>query len=158
LQRGVGLGRGRQKDRGLIGSAGSRSRPVMSRKPKLRILSLPANRGTRDRAQFQRSVSAQVVLLTKVFADLNGDAGPPARGLHPAGKGRRQPAATAGGGGENRDRALELVRKMESSQLPTDPRSSQESSRTGQTPGDNVEFELSALYVPELESDRGGAH
>jgi hypothetical protein len=59
--------------------------------------------------------------------------------------------------GESRDRALELVRKMESSQHFRQTQIEQESSRTGQTPGDNVEFELSALYVPEIESDKGGA-
>jgi hypothetical protein len=58
--------------------------------------------------------------------------------------------------GESRDRALELVRKMESSQHFQQTQIEQESSRTGQTPGDNVEFELSALYVPEVDSDRGG--
>jgi hypothetical protein len=84
------------KDRSLIEQRRSRSRPVMSRKPKLRLSSAcSANRGTRDRAQFLDLFPAQVVPLTKVFADLNGDAGPPARGLHPAGKaGDNQPQSS----------------------------------------------------------------
>ncbi len=57
--------------------------------------------------------------------------------------------------GESRDRALELVRKMEGSQRFQQTQIEQESSRPGQTPGDNVQFDISALYVPDFsEADR----
>jgi Fimbrial assembly protein (PilN) len=52
--------------------------------------------------------------------------------------------------GESRDRALELVRKMEGSQRFQQTQIEQESTQPGQTPGDNVQFDISALYVPDL--------
>jgi hypothetical protein len=52
--------------------------------------------------------------------------------------------------GESRERALELVRKMESSQRFQQTQIEQEQSQTGITPGDNVQFDISAVYVPEL--------
>jgi hypothetical protein len=63
--------------------------------------------------------------------------------------------------GESRDRALELVRKMESSQRFQQTRIEQENTQPGQTPGDNVQFDISASYVPDLsgggdKSDKKG--
>ena len=52
--------------------------------------------------------------------------------------------------GESRDRAIELVRKMESSQRFQQTQIQQESSQAGQTPGDNVQFDITAVYVSEL--------
>jgi hypothetical protein len=52
--------------------------------------------------------------------------------------------------GESRDRALELVRKMEGSQRFRQTQIEQESTQAGQTPGDNVQFDISALYVPDF--------
>ena len=52
--------------------------------------------------------------------------------------------------GESRDRALELVRKMESSQRFQQTQIQQESSQGGQTRGDNVQFDITAVYIPEL--------
>jgi hypothetical protein len=61
--------------------------------------------------------------------------------------------------GESRDRALELVRKMESSQRFQQTQIEQESTQPGQTPGDNVQFDITALYVPDLgDTDQKGAH
>ena len=61
--------------------------------------------------------------------------------------------------GESRDRALELVRKMEGSQRFQQTQIEQESSQPGQTPGDNVQFNISALYVPDLaDTDKKDAH
>jgi len=53
--------------------------------------------------------------------------------------------------GESRERALELVRKMEGSQRFQQTEIDQEVSEVGagSAPGDNVTFSLSALYVPE---------
>jgi len=52
--------------------------------------------------------------------------------------------------GESQERALELVRKMESSQRFQQTQIQQWSTQPGQTPGDNVQFDISALYVPDL--------
>jgi hypothetical protein len=52
--------------------------------------------------------------------------------------------------GESRDRALELVRKMESSQRFQQTQIQQESSQGGQIRGDNVQFDITAVYIPDL--------
>src|SRR5205814_3692313 len=53
--------------------------------------------------------------------------------------------------GESRDRALELVRHMEESARFRQPRITAENQQTQRgIAGDNVEFNISALYVPEL--------
>ena len=51
---------------------------------------------------------------------------------------------------DTRDRALELVRKMEGSQHFQQTQIEQEQSQSGITPGDNVQFDISAVYVPDL--------
>jgi hypothetical protein len=51
--------------------------------------------------------------------------------------------------GESRDRALDLVRRMEESPRFRQPEINSENAQVNsQTPGDNVEFTISALYVP----------
>lgn len=54
--------------------------------------------------------------------------------------------------GESRERALELVRKMEASQRFQQTYISQEDVETSSlTPGDTVKFDISALYTPAVE-------
>jgi hypothetical protein len=51
--------------------------------------------------------------------------------------------------GESRERALDLVRRMEESPRFRQPVINSENAQVNsQTPGDNVEFQISALYVP----------
>ena len=52
--------------------------------------------------------------------------------------------------GESRERALELVRKMEARNASSRPRFDQETVEVRQTPGDNVQFDISAVYIPEV--------
>jgi hypothetical protein len=59
--------------------------------------------------------------------------------------------------GESRDRAIELVKKMETSQRFQQTQIEQESSGTGQTPGDNVQFDISTMYVPDIDTEKRGA-
>ena len=60
--------------------------------------------------------------------------------------------------GESRERALDLVRKMEASQRFHQTRIDQERAELGQAAGDNVQFDISAVYVPEVQStSKGGA-
>ena len=119
------------------------------------ILNLPENRSTRDRSQFLNDLFRRKAFSwTKVFEDLERVM--PAR-LHLV---SIQPGTAADNqlefklvvAGESRERALELVRKMESSQRFQQTQIQQESSQAGQTPGDNVQFDISAVYVPELAS------
>jgi type IV pilus assembly protein PilN len=117
------------------------------------ILNLPENRSTRDRSQFLNDLFRRKAFSwTKVFEDLERVM--PARlhlvSIHPAmapDNGLEIKLVVAG---ESRERALELVRKMESSQRFQQTQIQQWSTQPGQTPGDNVQFDISAVYVPDL--------
>jgi type IV pilus assembly protein PilN len=116
------------------------------------ILNLPENRTTRDRSQFLNDLFRRKAFSwTKVFEDLEKVM--PAR-LHVV---SIQPAMADNEleiklvvAGESRERALELVRKMESSQHFHQTQIEQESSQGGQAAGDNVQFDITAVYIPEL--------
>jgi len=117
------------------------------------ILNLPENRSTRDRSQFLNDLFRRKAFSwTKVFEDLERVM--PAR-LHLV---SIRPAMTPDNeleiklvvAGESQERALELVRKMESSQRFQQTQIQQWSTQPGQTPGDNVQFDSSAVYVPDL--------
>jgi hypothetical protein len=52
--------------------------------------------------------------------------------------------------GDSRERALDLVKRMEESPRFRQPVVNSENAQTNsQTPGDNVEFNISALYAPD---------
>ncbi len=123
------------------------------------FLDRPENRSTRDRSQFLNDLfQRKAFSWTKVFENLE-QVMPPR--LHVV---SIRPELTPDNelqiklvvAGESRDRALELVRKMEGSQRFHQTRIEQESAQTGQTPGDNVRFDISALYVPEVETKTSG--
>src|SRR6476469_2876449 len=116
-------------------------------------LNLPANRGTRDRAQFLNDLFLRKAFSwTKLFEDMERVMPPR---LHVVSI-RPEMGADAGlniklvVAGESRERALELVRKMEASQRFQQTRIDQETSEVRQTPGDNVQFDISAVYIPEV--------
>jgi len=50
--------------------------------------------------------------------------------------------------GESSERALDLVKRMESSQH-FEQTHINETHQQGGTPGDNVQFDITALYIPE---------
>jgi type IV pilus assembly protein PilN len=116
-------------------------------------LNLPANRGTRDRAEFLNDLFLRKAFSwTRVFEDLERVM--PARlhvvSIHPDKATDSQLKIKLVVAGESRDRALELVRKMEGSRRFQQTQIEQESTQAGQTPGDNVQFDISALYVPDF--------
>jgi type IV pilus assembly protein PilN len=116
-------------------------------------LNLPANRGTRDRAEFLNDLFLRKAFSwTKVFEDLERVMPPRLHvvSIHPDKAPENQLKIKLVVAGESRDRALELVRKMEGSQRFQQTQIEQESTQPGQTPGDNVQFDISALYVPDL--------
>ena len=129
----VGLGRRAQRSHPDRAARAADCRARSAKKPKRKtILNLPANRGTRDRvAVSERSVPAQGVLLDQgVRRPGAGDAGAAARGFDPAGQcADNQLEIKLVVAGESRDRALELVRKMESSQRFQQTQIEQESSQ-----------------------------
>jgi type IV pilus assembly protein PilN len=143
-----------RKDRGLIEQRQQQIAARDLQKAKAEeTLNLPANRGTRDRAQFLNDLFLRKAFSwTKVFEDLERVM--PARlhvvSIHPEKAPDNQLKIKLVVAGESRDRALELVRKMESSQRFRQTQIEQESTQAGQTPGDNVQFDISALYVPDF--------
>ena len=123
-------------------------------------LNLPANRGTRDRAQFLNDLFLRKAFSwTKLFEDLEQVMPPRLHvvSIHPERTSDNLLEIKLVVAGESRDRALELVRKMESSQRFQQTQIEQESNGTGQTPGDNVQFDITAMYVPDLDTDKRGA-
>ncbi len=148
-----------RKDRGLIEQRQQQIAARDLQKAKAEeTLNLPANRGTRDRAQFLNDLFLRKAFSwTKVFEDLERVM--PARlhvvSIHPEKAPDNQLQIKLVVAGESRDRALELVRKMESSQRFRQTQIEQESTQAGQTPGDNVQFDISALYVPDFADTDG---
>src|SRR5947207_14256152 len=56
--------------------------------------------------------------------------------------------------GDSSDRALELVRRMESSQRFQQTWIQQWRNQTSQSPADNVQLDICAVYVPEVAATR----
>ncbi len=149
-----------RKDNGLIAQ---RKQQIAEReRAKARaeeMLSLPQNRATRDRSQFLNDLfQRKAFSWTKVFEELERVM--PARlhvvSIQPATAPDSQLEIKLVVAGESRDRAIELVRKMESSQHFKQTQIQQESSLVGSgAPGDNVQFDISALYVPEAPGAEG---
>ncbi len=122
-------------------------------------LNLPANRGTRDRAQFLNDLFLRKAFSwTKLFEDLEQVMPPRLHvvSIHPERTSDNLLEVKIVVAGESRDRALELVRKMEGSKRFQQTEIEQESNGTGQTPGDNVQFDITALYVPDLDTEKRG--
>ena len=116
-------------------------------------LNLPANRGTRDRAQFLNDLFLRKAFSwTKLFEDLERVMPPRLHvvSIRPERSSDNQLQIKLVVAGESRDRALELVRKMEGSQRFQQTQIEQESSVAGQVPGDNVQFNISTSYIPDF--------
>jgi type IV pilus assembly protein PilN len=119
------------------------------------LLNLAQNRETRDRSQFLNDLFARKAFSwTKVFEELEKVM--PARlhvvSIRPDTSSNDQLVIKLVVAGESRDRALELVRKMEESQRFHQTHIEQErTTENAQSAanGDNVEFDISAQYVPE---------
>jgi type IV pilus assembly protein PilN len=120
------------------------------------LMNLPKNTSTRDRSQFLNDLFYRKAFSwTKVFEALE-QVMPP--GLHVV---SIHPEAAVDNGlsiklvvaGESRDRALELVRKMEGSQRFQQTEIEQEQSEVNTaTPGDHVVFSITALYIPGVDT------
>ena len=123
-------------------------------------LNLPANRGTRDRAQFLNDLFLRKAFSwTKLFEDMERVMPPRLHvvSIRPERTLDNQLEIKIVVAGESRDRAIELVKKMETSQRFQQTQIEQESSGTGQTPGDNVQFDISTMYVPDIDTEKRGA-
>jgi type IV pilus assembly protein PilN len=145
-----------RKDRNLIRQREEQIAERDNEKTKAEvILSLPENRNTRDRSQFLNDLfQRKAFSWTKVFEDLERVM--PARlhvvSIHPEMPNENQLQIKLRVAGESHERALELVRKMEGSQRFQQTRIDIENFQSGQTTGDNVEVDITAMYVPDFEN------
>jgi len=118
------------------------------------VLNKPENRTTRDRSRFLNElIERKAFSWTQVFQDLEKIM--PARlhvvSIRPELDEQNQLQIKLAVAGESRDRALELVKHMEESPRFRQPRITAENQQTERgIAGDNVEFNISAQYVPEL--------
>ena len=131
------------------------------------LLNLPQNTSTRDRSQFLNDLfQRKAFSWTKVFENLEQVMPPRLHvvSIHPELTPDNDLAIKLSVAGDSRDRALDLVRKMEASQHFRQTEIQQETAETGSAgafAGDTVVFNISALYVPEVEvaqTNSGPAH
>jgi type IV pilus assembly protein PilN len=145
-----------RKDRNLIRQREEQIAERDNEKAKAEaILNLPENRATRDRSQFLNDLfQRKAFSWTKVFEDLERVM--PARlhvvSIQPEMANDNQLQIKLRVAGESHERALELVRKMEGSQRFQQTRIDIENFQSGQTTGDNVQVDITAMYVPDFES------
>jgi type IV pilus assembly protein PilN len=117
------------------------------------LLNLPQNRATHDRSQFLNDLfERKAFSWTRVFEDMEQVM--PARlhvvSIKPEMAEDNQLVIKLIVAGESRDRALELVRRMEASKRFQQTHIESESELASSNNGDRVQFEISALYVPDL--------
>src|SRR5919197_412588 len=116
------------------------------------VLNRPENRTTRDRSQFlNQLIERKAFSWTQVFADLEKMM--PGRlhvvSIHPEVTEDNQLQIKLVVAGESPERALDLVRKMEESTRFRQPAVTAQNTQTNaQVPGDKVEFNITALYIP----------
>jgi type IV pilus assembly protein PilN len=125
------------------------------------LLNRPENRAVRDRSQFLNDLFEQKSFSwTQVFEDLEHVM--PAHlhvvSIQPQTTQQHQLELKLMVAGDSRERALELVRNMENSQHFRQTQIEEEQVSRSATPGDNVQFTISSLYIPEQEmaSKRSG--
>ena len=119
------------------------------------ILMRPENRGTRDQSEFLNGLfQRKAFSWTKAFEDLERLM--PGRlhvvSIKPELTPDHQLAIKLSVAGASRDSALELIRHMEGSQHFQQTHIDVETVTTGQNPDENVKFDISAQYVPEIKS------
>jgi type IV pilus assembly protein PilN len=151
-----------QKDRALIRQTeqqiAQRDNEMQSAQA---LLNRPENAVIRNRSQSLNDLfERKAFSWTKVFADLEQVM--PAHlhlvSIHPEMSPDHQLQLKLSVAGESRERAIELVRNMEGSRRFEQAHIEEETDAVSPIPGDNAQFQISALYVPELEvvSSRGG--
>jgi type IV pilus assembly protein PilN len=117
------------------------------------FLDRPENRDTRDKSQILNELIARKAFSwTQVFTDLERIMPPRLHvvAIRPELTQDNQLELRMVVAGESRERALDLLKKMEQSPRFRQPQIVSESAQQSpQTPGDNVQFDISALYVPQ---------
>jgi type IV pilus assembly protein PilN len=155
---------GARKDRQLIKQYEEQSAARDKEKADAQaLLNLPQNSTTRDRSQFLNDLfQRKAFSWTKAFEDLEKIM--PNRlhvvSIHPELGADNELEIKLIVAGDSREHALDLVSKMEASQHFHETYIEEETSEIGggSTPGDAVQFHISALYVPETGNiSPGGA-
>ena len=115
------------------------------------ILNRPENRDVRDKSRFLNALIARKAFSwTQVFSDLEQIVPPRVRvvSIHPEVNTSNQLEIHLEAIGDSREKAIELVRRMEESPTFRDPQVRAERNETGNVPG--VDFTIVAQYVPQL--------
>jgi type IV pilus assembly protein PilN len=116
-------------------------------------LNRPENRDTRDKSQFINALIARKAFSwTQVFASMEKIMPPGLQvvSIKPDLNANNQLELRMVVAAENRDRAVELVRRMEDSQQFRSAQVLKEETNQTPTGPAKVQFEISAMYVPEL--------
>ena len=117
------------------------------------ILNRPENRDVRDKSRFLNALIARKAFSwTQVFSDLEKIVPPRVRvvSIHPDVNTQDQLEIHIDAIGDSRDKAIELVRRMEESPSFRQPEVRTERSESGTAPGaSGVEFTVVAQYVPQ---------
>ncbi|HXY04683.1 MAG TPA: PilN domain-containing protein [Terriglobales bacterium] len=144
-----------RKDRALIGQYEQQiAERDKERDDAQALMNAPQNANTRDRSQFLNDLFYRKAFSwTRVFENLE-DVMPPrvhVVSIHPELTNENQLAIKLVVAGDSRERALELVRKMEASKHFRQTEIQQETAEAANSgnQGDTVKLDISALYVPE---------
>ena len=120
------------------------------------FLNRPENRDTRDKSEILNElIERKAFSWTQVFTDLEKIMPPRLHvvSIHPELTPENQLELKISVAGESRDRALDLVRKMEQSQRFREPQVvSENSEQQTQNNTDVVQYSISALYIPQAPS------
>jgi type IV pilus assembly protein PilN len=155
---------GARKDRQLIRQYEAQSAARDKEKADAQaLLNLPQNRSTKDRSQFLNDLfQRKAFSWTRAFEDLERVMPPRLHvvSIHPELGPDNELEIKLIVAGDTREHALDLVSKMEASQHFHDTYIEEENTNVGSgSAGDTVQFQISALYVPEIASAGvGGAH
>lgn len=128
------------------------------------LMNAPQNADTRDRSQFLNDLFYRKAFSwTRVFENLEQVMPPRVHvvSIQPELASNNELAIKLVVAGDSHERALELVRRMEASKHFQQTQIQQESAENGSgaNAADTIKFDISALYIPELETQtaQGGA-
>ncbi|HZQ68842.1 MAG TPA: hypothetical protein VFA68_10025 [Terriglobales bacterium] len=119
-------------------------------------LNRPENRSTRDQSQFLNDLfQRKAFSWTRVFEDMEKVM--PGRlhlvSIRPEMDESNQLQLKIVVGGDSRDKAIELVHKMETSERFRQTYIERENAQSGQSGGDAVQFEIISQYVPQAPGE-----
>ena len=124
------------------------------------LLNQPANRETRDRSQFLNGIIVRKSFSwTRAFSDLEKIM--PTRvhlvKIEPELTPQKELKIKMTVEGKSRDKALDLVRKLETSNEFKQARIETETAKSGNDAEGTVEFDISAIYLPPSPQPKGSA-